>query len=63
MKLFFTFVCIFYVFTFTKAQHVIVTKTDTIEAQIIGLDDSIYTYKRLNKPRIIQIFEKKYITM
>ncbi|MFZ4798829.1 MAG: hypothetical protein ACOYMA_15115 [Bacteroidia bacterium] len=61
MKLLFTIICIFFVFTFAKAQHVIVTKTDTIEAQIISLDDSIYTYKRLNKPRIIKTIDKNLV--
>jgi hypothetical protein len=61
MKLLFTFICIFFVFTFAKAQHVIVTITDTIEAQIISLDDSIYTYKRINKPRIVKTIDKKLV--
>lgn len=61
MKLLFTIICIFFVLTFAKAQYVIVTITDTIEAQIISLDDSIYTYKRLNKPRIIKTIDKKLV--
>lgn len=61
MKILFTFICVFLVCTFAKAQHVIVTKTDTIEAQIISLDDSIYTYKRLNKPRKITTIDKNLV--
>jgi hypothetical protein len=61
MKTIFTCICIFFVFKFAKAQHVIFTKTDTIEAQIISLDDSVYTYKRLNKPRIVKIIDKSLV--
>ena len=61
MKTIFTCICIFFVFKFAKAQHVIFTKTDTIEAHIISLDDSVYTYKRLNKPRIVKTIDKSLV--
>lgn len=52
LKLLITFIALILIGLTANAQHLIVTNNnDTIEAQILFKNDSIYQYKRLVKPR------------
>jgi hypothetical protein len=48
-------IALLFILKFGFAQHIIITfQNDTIEAQILSMNDSAYNYKRIQKPRVKQ---------